>query len=186
MSFGVSRNPDAILSQPSMFDFYDGGGLDIAFLGMAEVDARGNVNVSKFGTRVAGAGGFINISQSAKKVVYCGTFTAGGLKVSARDARLSIEQEGKTRKFVKSVEHVTFSGPRTLRQGQKVLFVTERAIFELQEGGVCLTEIAPGVDLARDILAQMDFQPAVARQLRTMDSRVLCEEAMGWTLPDPL
>ncbi|MGD9497677.1 MAG: acyl CoA:acetate/3-ketoacid CoA transferase [Armatimonadota bacterium] len=179
LSFGASANPEAIIDQPAQFDFYDGGGLDLAFLGMAQADAAGNVNVSKFGPRVAGCGGFINITQTADTVVFCGTFTAGGLEIAIERGALRIIQEGKHRKFVEQVEHVTFSGEYAAEKGQRVLYVTERAVFELADGGLTLTEIAPGIDVETQVLAQMDFAPRVAPDLRDMDPRIFRDAPMG-------
>ena len=179
--FGAATNVDCVLEQPAQFDFYDGGGLDVAFLGLAQMDVHGNINVSKFGPKIAGCGGFINITQNAKKVVYCGTFTAGGLKVAVEDGRLIIRQEGKVRKLIPQVEQVTFSGEYAAKQGQPVLYVTERAVFQLTPEGVELKEIAPGVDLQKDVLDQMDFTPIV-RDVKTMDSRIFREEPMGLAL----
>ena len=179
--FGAATNVDCVLEQPAQFDFYDGGGLDVAFLGLAQMDVHGNINVSKFGPKIAGCGGFINITQNAKKVVYCGTFTAGGLKVGVEDGKLIIHQEGKVRKLIPQVEQVTFSGEYAAKQGQPVLYVTERAVFQLTPEGVELKEIAPGVDLQKDVLDQMDFTPIV-RDVKTMDSRIFREEPMGLAL----
>ncbi|MEA3399840.1 MAG: acyl CoA:acetate/3-ketoacid CoA transferase [Armatimonadota bacterium] len=179
LSFGAAANPEAVIDQPAQFDFYDGGGLDIAFLGMAQADAAGNVNVSRFGPRVAGCGGFINITQTADTVVFCGTFTAGGLEVAIEDDLLRILQEGRHRKFVEQVEHVTFSGDYAGEQGQRVIYVTERAVFELSDGGLTLTEIGPGVDVESDVLAQMDFAPTVSPDLMEMDPRIFREAPMG-------
>ena len=159
LDFGAATNVEAVIDQNQQFDFYDGGGLDLAVLGMAECDAQGNINVSRFGPKLAGAGGFINISQTARKLLFAGTFTAGGLEVLAQDGRLRIVQEGRARKFRASVEQITFAGQRAATLGQPVLYITERCVFELTPQGLRLAEVAPGVDIERDILAQMDFKP---------------------------
>jgi propionate CoA-transferase len=179
LNFGAAINAQMIIDQPSQFDFYDGGGLDIAILGLAQADAKGNLNVSRYGTHLAGAGGFINISQTAKKVVFAGTFTAGPLAILVSDGQLQIIKEGTTKKFVDSVEQCTFSGQYAHRHGQSALYVTERCVFRLTELGLELCEIAPGIDLDHDILAQMTFQPAIAKNLKTMDARIFCDQPMG-------
>jgi propionate CoA-transferase len=166
--FGMSFNAEAFVEQQVQFDWYNGGGLDHAFLGAAQVDAGGNVNVSKFNGRFVGAGGFIDITQHAKKLIYCGTFTAGGLKVAIAGGKLSITTEGKAQKYVKQVEQITFSGAYATKVKQPVLFITERAVFELQDGHLTLIEVAPGIDIKKDILAHMGFVPKMATTIKPM------------------
>ncbi|NKB76506.1 MAG: acyl CoA:acetate/3-ketoacid CoA transferase [Gammaproteobacteria bacterium] len=167
--FGYARNPACMIDGPSQFDFYSGGGLDIAFLGFGELDRQGNVNVSRLGGLTVGPGGFIDIAQNARKVVFCGTFQAKGLKLRFGEGALQIDRHGDIRKLVNQVEQITFSGEQALAQGQEVIYITERAVFRLEKEGVVLLEIAPGVDLQKDVLDQMDFTPIVPEVPRFMN-----------------
>src|SRR6185436_11252885 len=162
------QNFAAMIEQPSQFDFYDGGGLDLAFLSFAEVDAEGNVNVSRFGDRIIGVGGFINIAQNAKCVVFGGTLTAGDLDIAWEAGKTVIRKEGRHRKFVPNLEQVCYSAEIGRAKGQVTLFVTERAVFRVGAEGLELIEIAPGLDIERDVVAQMGFRPRVAREVKEM------------------
>ena len=176
---GGARNFWAMIDQPYQFDFYDGGGLDLAFLSFAQVDRNGHVNVSRFDGRIVGIGGFVNISQNARKVVFGGTFTAGGLDISWPDGKTKIAREGKHRKFMEQVEQLSYNGEYGWERGQQVLYVTERAVFRRVADGVELAEFAPGIDVERDILAHMSFKPRIAADLREMDARLFKPEPMG-------
>jgi propionate CoA-transferase len=178
LNFGTSTNASAQLDMNQQFDFYDGGGLDLAVLGLAECDARGNINVSRFGTKLAGAGGFINITQNSRSVVFVGTFLAGGLKVAVGDGQIKILNEGRHKKFVERIDQVTFSGEYAAKNGKKVLYVTERCVLALTPEGLELTEVAPGIDIERDILPHMAFHPII-KDPRPMDARIFRPEPMG-------
>ncbi|MGD9299764.1 MAG: acyl CoA:acetate/3-ketoacid CoA transferase [Thiohalocapsa sp.] len=178
LNFGTSVNASAQLDMNQQFDFYDGGGLDLAVLGLAECDARGNINVSRFGTKLAGAGGFINITQNSRIVIFVGTFMAGGLKVEVADGQLKILNEGKYRKFVEKIDQVTFSGEYAAQNGKRVIYVTERCVLALTPEGLELTEVAPGIDIERDILPYMAFRP-IMRDPQPMDERIFRPEPMG-------
>jgi propionate CoA-transferase len=171
LSFGASVHPLAVVDQPAQFDFYDGRGLDFTALGLAQADVCGNVNVSRFGDRFAGVGGFVNISQTAKRLVFCGTFTASGLEVAIENGKLRIVREGKVGKFLKAVEQISFSAARSRELSQQVLYVTERAVFKLIDEGLELIEIAPGIDLQSQVLNLMDFRPII-RDIRPMPAKL--------------
>lgn len=176
LSFGAAAYPQAVVDANSQFDFYDGGGLDYAALGAAQIDSFGNVNVSKFNHKIAGVGGFVNISQTSKIVVFCATFTVGGLEIAVDNGKLNITKEGKFPKFVSAVEQVSFSAKQALSNRQKVLYISERAVFQLGDAGLELIEIAPGIDLERDILALLDFKPII-RDLKIMPSHLFFKRA---------
>ena len=176
---GAAINYTSIVDQPYQFDFYDGGGLDLAFLSFAEVDANGSVNVSRFGDRIIGVGGFVNISQNAKKVIFSGTLTAGGLKVAIKEGKLNIKQEGRAKKFVPELQQVSYNGAFADERGQEALYITERAVFRKKGGQLELIEIAPGVDLDKDVLDQMAIKPLVSPDLKLMDARLFRPEPMG-------
>lgn len=178
-NFGPAKNPEAFISQSAMFDFYDGGGLDMTCVGMAQVDEEGNVNVSKVGPIAIGPGGFINLTQSARKLVFCGEFTAKGAKIDIEDGKVVIAQEGSVKKFIKKVEQITFSGKFAINNGRDVTYVTERCVFKLVPEGLLLTEIAPGIDLKRDILDQMEFKPIIPGDIKVMDERIFKDGKMN-------
>ena len=184
LSFGASSYPEAVIDQPAQFDFYDGGGIDLAILGLAELDAQGNVNVSKFGMDddmlIAGVGGFINITQSAKALIFMGTLTAGGLQIATGDGSLNIVNEGRLKKIVADVAHLSFNGPYVASLGIPVLYVTERAVFAMRDDRLTLIEIAPGIDLQRDVLDQCATPVAVAADLKLMDRRLFEQAPMSW------
>lgn len=177
--FGIAKNPEAIIEHGYQFDYYNGCGVDITFMGIAEVDFMGNVNVSRFGIKTVGCGGFIDITQPARRVVFLGTFTSKGLQVDISHTGIKIAEEGRVRKFVDRVNQITFSGEYARSVGQKVLYITERAVFELRTEGLTLVEYAPGIDIEKDIIGQMDFRPLVAPDLRPMDERIFMEGSMN-------
>ncbi len=178
LDFGTATNMDCLIDMHSQFDFYDGGGLDLACLGLAQMDSHGNVNVSKFGPKLAGCGGFIDITQTAKKIVFAGTFTAGAAELSIADGKLKIVKDGGLKKIIQDVEQITFSGKTAQQGNQQIYYVTERCVFTLTREGVELIEIAPGVDLEKDILVQMEFKPII-KNLRLMDERIFKPAPMG-------
>jgi propionate CoA-transferase len=176
---GAARNYSAMIDMPSQFDFYDGGGIDIAFLSAVEIDAQGSVNISRFANKLIGIGGFINISQNARKMVFGGTFTAGSLVVTCEGRKLQILKEGTHRKFVSKLQQMSYNGPYARERNQTTLFVTERAVFRAIDGALELIEIAPGIDLERDVLDHMAFRPVISPDLRLMDERLFRPEPMG-------
>ena len=177
---GAAINYDSIVDQPYQFDFYDGGGLDLAFLSFAQVDPNGNVNVSRFGEKVIGVGGFQNIAQNAKTIVFSGTFTAGRQEISWEDGKTVFRADGTLLKFVNELDQVSYSGTHAQSLGQRALYITERAVFQRGSRGLELIEIAPGVNLERDVLAKMGFRPEIASDVKTMDERLFSPQPMGF------
>ncbi len=177
--FGVHVNYDCLVDEVTQFDFYHSGGLDATFLGNAQTSMNGNVNVSKFGPLPTGGGGFIDIVQNTRKIIFCGTFTASGLKVQVADGKLSIVQEGKIKKFVNTLPQVTFNAQYASERGYKVMYITERAVFQLTPEGLELIEYAPGIDIEKDIFAQMEFRPLVSKELKLMDENLFRENRIG-------
>lgn len=178
-NFGSAVNSWASLSMVHQFDFYNHGGLDRTFLGFAEIDEKGNINVSRFGNRIGGCGGFIDITQSTKNIVFCGTMTADGLEVRTINGKLEIVNEGKKKKFLKNIEEITFSAQQSFENEQNIIFVTERCVFKLEKDGLVLTEIAPGIDIDKHIFSQMEFTPRVSDELKEMDARIFLERIMN-------
>ncbi|MCF3935213.1 3-oxoacid CoA-transferase [Acuticoccus sp. M5D2P5] len=176
---GAGVNYDMMADQPLQFDFYDGGGLDLAFLSFAEVDANGNVNVSRYAKSINGPGGFINIAQGAKKVIFSGTLTAGGLDIVPGDGSLTIRKDGAVQKWLPNVGQITFNGRFGLEQGQEILYITDRAVFRMTPGGLEVQEIAPGIDLQKDVLDRIGFDVIVSDNLKTMDEAIFREEPMN-------
>jgi len=176
VDFGIGQNLCAMIGHHEQMDYYNGAGVDITYMGLGELDGQGNVNSTKMGPRCTGAGGFIDITQNAKKVVFCGTFTASGAKYEFKDGKINILQEGKIRKMVSKVAQISFNGPMAREKRQKVVIVTERATFELTEVGVMLTEIAPGIDLQTQVLDMMDFKPFVSPKLKIMDADLFIQD----------
>jgi len=184
--FGCAANAQAIVPSPQQFVYFQGGGFDRTFLSFLQVNARGSVNVSRLAARphvTAGAGGFVDITARARNIVFGGYMTAGGLELAIEDGQLRIVKEGKNRKFVPTVEHVTFSGRMAAKRRQNVLFVTERCVLRLDPDGLTVTEIAPGIELDRDILAQADIPLRVSTSLREMDARLFHPEPIALKLP---
>jgi acyl CoA:acetate/3-ketoacid CoA transferase len=180
-AFGASHNPEAIIDSAAQFDLIDGGGINVGCLAFAEVDGSGNANVSRLKAQphvLAGAGGFIDLSQGLRKIIYCGTLTAGGLEARAADGRLTIVRDGRYQKFVAETQHVTFNGRRAAEQGQEIWYVTERCVFRLDSGGLILAEVAPGVDVERDIRSRIGFPLRVSPDCKAMDARIFRAEAM--------
>lgn len=177
--FGSAYNPEAIIDQGYMFDFYDGGGLDIAFVSFAEVDADANVNVTRFGNRNDGAGGFINITQNAKSIVFSGTLTGGGLDIAMEKGKIKIRKEGTIFKFVQQVNQISFSGKRAINNRTNVMFVTERAVFRMTNSGIEISEVAPGIIIERDVLPYIPFPIILPSTIKTMDHRIFSEGPMG-------
>ena len=179
VDFGIAKNQFALIRHDDQFDYYNGAGADITFMGAGQMDADGNVNATRLGKMPTGAGGFIDITTNAKHVVFCSTFTGKGLKCSFDGGKLHIDQEGSLIKMVKNVTQISYNGKIASGKRQKMHYVTERAVFELAENGVVLTEIAPGIDLQTQILDLMEFQPKISPQLKTMYPKIFLEEPFG-------
>tara|TARA_Y100000590_G_C15253730_1_gene838466 strand:- start:7 stop:705 length:699 start_codon:yes stop_codon:yes gene_type:complete len=179
LNFGTSINPKMITDQPYQFDFYDGGGLDCAFLSFAEIDRFGNVNVSKFGNRNDGAGGFINIAQGAKKVVFSGTLTSGGLKTEIKKGKINILNEGKKLKFVKKVNQITFNSKQAIKNGQIIVFNTDRGVFKIINNKITLIEVAPGIRIKQDIIDKISFPIKVSKKLKRIASKIYLNKNFG-------
>jgi propionate CoA-transferase len=179
IDFGIGQNLYAMISHPEQMDYYNGAGVDVTFMGAGELDEEGNVNATKMGSRCTGAGGFVDITQNAKKIVFCAAFTADGAEYAFENNRICIVKEGAVRKMVKKAGQISFNGKMARDKGQKVVFVTERAVFELAKEGVVLTEIMPGIDLQRDVLDQMDFVPIISPNLKTGNQNLFKEGTFG-------
>lgn len=179
IDFGIGKNIYAMIQHQDQFDYYNGAGVDFTFMGAGEMDAEGNVNATKIGNRCTGAGGFIDITQTAKHVVFCSTFTANGLEIKFDNKQLSIQKEGSVKKLVKNVRQISYNGILAREKGQKMHFITERAVFELRREGPVLTEIAPGIDLKRDVLDQMEFEPIIDKKLKIMSPSFFDEGPCG-------
>jgi len=180
VGFGSALGADVLMEEAFIFDSYDGGVLDICVVGAGEIDHDGNVNVGRFGSVVAGVGGFANITQNTHNVIFVTPFTAGkDLNVEFVDGALKIHSEGKAKKFRKECGSINFSGPLAREHGKRVMYITERCVFEMRPEGLVMTEIAPGVDLEKDIFGQMEFRPLVAKDLKVMDARVFTGESLG-------
>ncbi|MBM7649689.1 propionate CoA-transferase [Bacillus ectoiniformans] len=173
--FGAHSNPEAFVTSPQIFDFYQSGGLSATLLGFAQIDGTGNVNVSKFNGIFRGSGGFIDITHKTPKILFCGTLTSGGLKVSIDNGKMHIDQEGRHKKFIQTIEHMTFNAKQALEKGQEVLYVTERCVFRLENDGLLLIEYAPGIDVQKDILSNVDCLVKVANDVKLMDTDLFIE-----------
>jgi propionate CoA-transferase len=176
--FGAHVNPDAFVTSPQIFDFYQAGGLSVSLLGFAQIDGSGNVNVSKFNGIFRGSGGFIDITHKTPKILFCGTLTSGGLKVSVANGEIKIENEGRHKKFIKQIEHMTFNANQALIKGQEVLYITERAVFRLEPDGLLLVEFAPGIDIQKDILLNVDCKVRISENLKAMDEDIFLQLKM--------
>lgn len=184
VAFGANVNSRALLDMPAQFDFYHGGGLDVCYLSFAEVNEHGDVNVHKFNGKIMGTGGFVDIHQKAKKLVFCGTLMAAGLATDIKDGKLTIVKEGRVKKMVKSLPEITFGGKLAFERGQEVYYITERAVFKLEKDGLCLIEVAPGVDMQKDVIDKMEFTPKIAKNVKLMDARLFLDKPMGIVLPE--